>query len=764
MARRKAAGGTPARFGEAAAGSFQARTAAILRALRASSPDAPYPHVVALFQDPDHVVVERDGRLTRYDYSLSADGAASLAGPVLVEETFRTVETAAEAAADAGSLIEAAGPRPGRWKVRAIRSGLSANGNFYPAAALREAVERFSGARVLARSDEDHVAGRDTSVGALIGRLVEPRFAEAAEGGEILATMELIEPEGSIAVKLREAHGRGMSDLMGLSIVASGRHRVARLPGGRTVRLVEAIKRVDSVDLIVHPSAGGALLELIEAARGAGGTVDDGEDAMRERMKRLIEARLGKARLTEAVPGNDEALEALYREAVAGDAGTADAGSAPGESGPGAGSGDTPAGLSAADVDARIADASRLAEARASARAAVAAASLAEAAPDDLGTEAVTAAIEAERAYLASAAPGGQVTGLGGPARITESRDGKVRKMWDALLDPTDTSCVSLREAYAETTGDRRVTGQVRDCDAASLREAVGSGTLAEILGDSIARRMIADYRETGIHDAWARFCHATTVTDFRTQRRLRWGGYGDLPEVAERAPYEQLATPGDAEESYAASKRGGTESVTLEAIRNDDLAQLQRLPAKLGRAAKRTLSAFAASFLTANAALADGKALFHADHGNLGSTALGKASLAAARLAMVKQAEPGSGKALGIGPRVLIVPFALEETAVDLFRRTTENDRTFVQSLALDIVALPELADDSDWYLAADPLDIPTIEIGFLDGRREPELFVQDSPTQGSLFTHDQITWKVRHVYGGTVLDHRGLYKAAVT
>ena len=242
-------------------------------------------------------------------------------------------------------------------------------------------------------------------------------------------------------------------------------------------------------------------------------------------------------------------------------------------------------------------------------------------------------------------------------------------------------------------------------------------------------------------------------MTDFRTQRRLRWGGYGDLPEVAERAPYDQLATPGDAEESYAASKQGGTESVTLEAIRNDDLAQLQRLPAKLGRAAKRTLSAFAVSFLsafavsflTANAALADGKALFHADYGNLGSTALARGSLAAARLAMVKQAEPGSGKALGIGPRVLIVPFALEETAVDLFRRTTENDRTFVQSLALDIVALAELADDTDWYLAADPLDIPTIKIGFLDGRREPELFVQDSPTQGSLFTHDQITWKVR-------------------
>ena len=70
---------------------------------------------------------------------------------------------------------------------------------------------------------------------------------------------------------------------------------------------------------------------------------------------------------------------------------------------------------------------------------------------------------------------------------------------------------------------------------------------------------------------------------------------------------------------------------------------------------------------------------------------------------------------------------------------------------------------DANDWYLAADPDDIPCIEVGFLDGREEPELFVQDNPTVGSLFTHDKIAYKIRHVYGGDVLDHRGLYKAAV-
>ena len=85
------------------------------------------------------------------------------------------------------------------------------------------------------------------------------------------------------------------------------------------------------------------------------------------------------------------------------------------------------------------------------------------------------------------------------------------------------------------------------------------------------------------------------------------------------------------------------------------------------------------------------------------------------------------------------------------------------MQSLSLDVMPMPHFTDDTDWYLSADPAEIPTIEIGFLDGRQEPELFIQDTPSQGSLFSHDQITYKIRHIYGGTVLDHRGLYKAAV-
>ena len=70
---------------------------------------------------------------------------------------------------------------------------------------------------------------------------------------------------------------------------------------------------------------------------------------------------------------------------------------------------------------------------------------------------------------------------------------------------------------------------------------------------------------------------------------------------------------------------------------------------------------------------------------------------------------------------------------------------------------------DATDWCLAADPMNLPTIEIGFFQGQEEPELFVQDVPNVGSMFTHDKVTYKLRHIYGGCVVDYRGLYKAVV-
>lgn len=393
---------------------------------------------------------------------------------------------------------------------------------------------------------------------------------------------------------------------------------------------------------------------------------------------------------------------------------------------------------------------------------------IAMAAADRLTEAAVGDMIKAEGEYVARLTESGavRVPMFGEGSIEVGDRSLNMRDMLDAFFDPAHKShgsVQSFKECYIEMTGDRRVTGRLRECDQSRLVESLGSSSLSEVLGDAVARRMLSEYRAAVDFDGWRQIVNVVPVNDFRMQHRTRWGGYGDLPAVAEGADYQPLTSPTDEEATYGVTKRGGTEDVTLEMITNDDVGVIRRIPTKLSRAAKRTLAKFAFDFLRSNALIYDGKALFHADHNNLFTTALDKTSLAAHRLAMLKQTELSSNDRIGITPTRMLVPVDLQEAAADLFKLTTNNEKTFMQSLTMNIIPVWYWTDANDWCTAADPADIPGIEMGFLNGKEEPELFVQDSPTVGSMFTADKLTYKLRHIYGGAVTDFRAFGKSVV-
>jgi len=576
--------------------------------------------------------------------------------------------------------------KSGRWVVRVIQAGLSGNGTVYPATTLREAVPLFEGVRVFVKGDEEHLAGKGKHVCNLIGRMVNARFVEA-DPGEIQADLELIEPESEIAVMMREAWDRGMTDLFGFSINAGGKVSLDRKQG-RRVRVANSITKVDSVDLIVEPGAGGRVVNLIEA-KGSSNV----EHLTQEEITKLIEAtklpKATKTRLTNEFKDSTDCTEEILREAI--------------------------------------------------------------------GQEA---------SYLAEITDSGTVKGLGDdsfPVRLVEGRPEKVEKMLDAFLDPQDKSVISLRECYLDITGDKNFTGLYKNCDEVRLRESLTSASFPDALGDSIARRMVTDYNTPSVFDVWRNLAKVLPVGDFRVQERTRIGGYGDLPKVAESASYDPLTSPTDEKATYQIEKRGGTEDLTMEMIANDDVGSVREIPNRLSKAAKRTLSKFVLDHLKDNPVIYDTITLFHASHGNLGTAALSGASVAAGRLAIKSQQEKDSNEKIGLGPKFLWVPDELEETAVDLFRRNTENDKTFVHSLSLEVVPVWYWTDINDWCLSVDPHEAAAIEVGFFAGQEEPELFIQDNPNFGSMFTNDKTTYKIRHIYGGTPIDYRPVYKGVV-
>lgn len=717
---------------------------------------------------PDHAVASRDGRLWSYPYTLGDDNTVTLGAP---QEVVLDHKPVALREAMGGAFLEALGGDGGtRWTIRVIQAGLSGNNNYYPDAVLREAAPLFEGARVFVKSDDEHIKGQGKAFSNLIGRITQPRFVEGSgtDTGEIRAVLELLESAGDVPAKLREAHARGMAkDLFGFSIDAVG---AAKKAGNR--RIATSITKVKSVDLIIEPGAGGQLINLIEALNPEEQT----EMKLRERMIEAVK-RAHQGRLPAGLNVDDDAaLETAYREALTKhrrESEGADAGEG------------SPADAQLLEaLDERVDQRLRMMETRADARVRIAESNLPKQAKEKLRkhfdalaafTEAaVDQAITDERAYLANFSESGRVSGLGEGGRVEggESRAEKIAKMMDDFFAAKKGGPQSFKECYIEITGDRRVTGQLRDCDTARLREAVrdedfreavSSSTFANVLGDSITRRMVADYAQNSRYDVWREACNVVPVSDFRTQERTRMGGYGDLPAVAQGNPYGPLATPTDEKATYAVTKRGGTEEVTLEATRNDDVGAIRQIPIKLSRAAKRTLSKFVMDFVKDNPTLYDAVAFFHATHGNLGSAALSASAVAAARLAVLKQTELSSNDRIGVPPVNLWVPFDLEEAAFDLFRRQTNNDTDFVESLQMRVRPVWYWTDATDWATSCDPNEVPGIEVAFLDGNEEPELFVQDMPTQGSMFSHDKITYKIRHVYGGNVVEYRGWYKSVV-
>ena len=729
---------------------------------------------------PDRVVCRLGGRLWSHPYTVGADNVITVGDGAEVVATFTPVREAA-GNAHLATFREAA---DGSIECTIIQACTSKNGVVYTDAALRDAVPLFEGVRVFSKSDAVHSAGAGKDVAALLGGIYSVRFVEGAtpDTGRLVGTFRPINPAEPVVTKMVEAVKRGMQGLMGLSIDAEARTRREKR-GGTTVRVAQQFTRVHSVDLIVEPGAGGGLDRLTEAAADntpSHPSPEKDEDMLK---KRLLEALavLNAARaaainvdtatddqvvaaLTEActaagldlgkvltaAAGTGDCKADVARLAEAAKAATAAAAQRMTEANAG-----TAAPLTRADLDAF--------NARLYAVQAIAASTLPQVAKDKLSadfrgraerfTEAqVDAAINAEREYLGKFTESGRATG-GMPRIELGDRRAVMADMLAAFFDPKhkDHGAVrSIRECYIEMTGDRHVTGAV---DRVRLTESVGTDTFADVLGNSMTRRMQTAYNEAIEWDGWRQVVNTTPVADFRLQERTEMGGYGNLPTVAERAPYVAMTDPSDDKATYSVVKRGGLIEVTFEAIKNDDVGAIRRLPVAAGRAAKRTLYAFVFNFFASNPTIYDALALYHATHGNLFTTAFSAAQYAAHRLAMAKQTGRDTANRMGITPSILMVPMDLEEAAVDAYRRNTNLDKTFSQSLAPTIIPVATWTDVTDWVTLANPMDGPVLEIGFLDGQQEPVLLTQDTATEGKVFTNDIISYKLRHVYGGNVL-----------
>jgi len=306
------------------------------------------------------------------------------------------------------------------------------------------------------------------------------------------------------------------------------------------------------------------------------------------------------------------------------------------------------------------------------------------------------------------------------------------------------------------------------------MREGLQTSDFAEILADAINKRMQKEVINPDLN-AWRRITSdIVPFTNFQSQKRVQLGGYGILSTVAERGTYQSLTSPGDTQATMTPAKKGGLEDLTMEMVANDDVGAIRQIPIKLGRAAGQTIFRDIFDMFLNNLEQDGSTTLASSARGNYITTALSTAGYGELRYAMRSLANYGDTyDLLGSAniPAILLVPNELEDTAKRVSQSdiavsaiytagtshyNTQTEPNIWKGDIKDVIVIDYWTDATDYWGIADPAKSPTIEVGFYQGREEPELFVQDMPNVGSMFNADKITYKIRYIYYFGVLDFR--------
>jgi hypothetical protein len=298
--------------------------------------------------------------------------------------------------------------------------------------------------------------------------------------------------------------------------------------------------------------------------------------------------------------------------------------------------------------------------------------------------------------------------------------------------------------------------------EALGLRAGVGYHSTSDfpaILANVANKTLRAAYDSTPrTFTAWAR---RATIVDFKPVQRTQLGGAPDLQRVLESGEFS-YGTIGEGKEVYALATYGRIVAITRQTLINDDLDAFTRISAAFGAAAADLESDIVYSILTANAAMGDGVALFHATHANLGTAAvIGETALSEA-YRMFGQQKGIEDRLISILPRYIIVPPGKRSLeARKQITATTPANTADVNTFAgrLEVIEEPRLipgAGQDPWYLAADPARIDTVEYAYLEGQQG----VYTETRMG--FEVDGLEIKARHDFASKAIDWRGLYKNA--
>jgi len=262
----------------------------------------------------------------------------------------------------------------------------------------------------------------------------------------------------------------------------------------------------------------------------------------------------------------------------------------------------------------------------------------------------------------------------------------------------------------------------------------------------------------------WRPIARQRNLPDFKNANDLIIAGALTPEALLEGGEYK-AGTLVEGQHTWKLATYARKVTLTRQAIINDDLSAMERVPEMLGRGFRRLESNIIWALITGNAATSvDNLSLFNAAHNNSSAQSITTTGFNAARKLMRKQTDL-AGNTINLTPSYMMVPTDLEATALQFLfptgfapaARTGDTGPVSVQTAGVELIVEPRLdGSATTWYLAASPGSVEGIVYGYLAGEEGPTVTTTEKRDP------DGVELLARFDFGAAVKDYRGFFRAA--
>lgn len=390
----------------------------------------------------------------------------------------------------------------------------------------------------------------------------------------------------------------------------------------------------------------------------------------------------------------------------------------------------------------------------------------------------------------------GSLDGFQGFSRVSractalwEARVAQAASLWAAVIRDREPLWM-LREAFSPSS-DVAFEALCRRYPLV-FRETMTTSDFAALTADVLDRQLLANYELMSVD--WRQLVKVTAVNDFRAVKRYGVnGGEGLFQKTPELVTHERQPIAEATLVTYAPYLYQSGAALSWQAIMNDDLGIFRDLPQRLATGANSTIQKFVTElYVDANGPHAS---LFTGGNANIINTANGAGSnnpalsitgLQDAITVLMGQKTPVDSIPITVQGIILVVPERLYVTAQNIKNQLlvdiVERGGTANQVLRVgnwlapqfSIVVnpwIPVVASSSNthtsWFVFSDPnRGRPVLEVGFLRGFSEPQLFRKAPNTErlaGGIdpmlgdFDTMATEYKCAIVFGGARVDGKG-------